>query len=239
MINDISVIMKELKNLGDEQIKHIYIKHGAKEPLYGVTTGKLKPIVKKIKKNYKLSMELYETGNYDAMYLAGMIAEPDKMSKTDFDKWIKEAYCYGIADYVVSVTLAKSPYAQKMADEWIKSDKELYVAAGWACYCWLISYQKDSFFEKEKLHGYLKEVEKNIHSRPNRVRYAMNNFVITIGISYKPLYKEALEVAKKIGKVFVHMGETSCKTPIATEYIQKAIQKQRIGFKRRNIRCKK
>lgn len=92
MINDISVIMKELKNLGDEQIKHIYIKHGAKEPLYGVTTGKLKPIVKKIKKNYKLSMELYETGNYDAMYLAGMIAEPDKMSKTDFDKWIKEAY---------------------------------------------------------------------------------------------------------------------------------------------------
>ncbi len=234
MINE---IMKELEKLGSEQTKKTYIKHGAREPLYGVTTGKLKPIAKKIKKDYKLSMELYETGNYDAMYLAGMIAEPEKMSKLDFDNWIKKAYCHGIADYVVSVTLAKSPLAQDIADQWIKSDKELYASAGWSCYCWLLGYQNDSLFDKEKIYRYLKEVEKNIHSSPNRVRYAMNNFVITVGISYKALHEEALEVANKIGKVYVDMGDTSCKTPIATEYIQKAIEKQRIGFKRKNVRC--
>lgn len=237
MENNINMVMKELEKLGKEEIKRIYIKHGAREPLYGVTTGNLKPIAKKLKRNYELSLKLYETGNYDAMYLAGMIADPEQMTKADFEKWIQEAYCYGIADYVVSVTLAESPIAQKIADKWIESDKELYASAGWSCYCWLLGYQDDNQFEKEKLYNYLMEIEKNIHSSPNRVRYAMNNFIITVGISYKPLHEEAIEVAKKIGKVFVDMGDTSCKTPIATEAIQKAIEKQRIGFKRKNVRC--
>lgn len=84
---------------------------------------------------------------------------------------------------------------------------------------------------------YLKEIEQTIHSQPNRVRYAMNNFVIAVGISYLPLHEEAIRVANAIGKVSVDMGETSCKTPLATSYIQKAIDKNRLGFKRRNVRC--
>ena len=62
---------------------------------------------------------------------------------------------------------------------------------------------------------YLKRIENTIHNSYNRTRYAMNNFVITVGISYKPLFKEALDVARKIGKVYVDMKNTSCKTPIA------------------------
>jgi hypothetical protein len=33
----------------------------------------MKPIFKKIKYNQSLAEQLYATGNYDAMYLAGMI----------------------------------------------------------------------------------------------------------------------------------------------------------------------
>lgn len=230
-------IMKDLENLGTEQTRRTYMKHGAKEPLFGVTTGDLKPIAKKIKKNYELSIQLYETGNYDAMYLAGMIAEPLKMTKSDFEKWIEKAYCHGISDYTVSVTLAESPLAQEIADEWIKSDKELYMSAGWSCYCWLLGYKNDDIFDTQKIYDYLKYVEKNIHTSPNRVRYAMNNFIISVGVCFSPLHKEAMNVARNVGKVFVDMGNTNCKTPIATEYIQKAVDKNRIGFKRKKVRC--
>lgn len=140
-------------------------------------------------------MELYGTGNYDAMFLSGMISEPTKMTETDLKKWISQAYCHGISDYVVSITLAKSLFAQKLADEWINSGKELYESAGWSCYCFLISHKNDDFFDKEKIYGYLKRIENTIHNSYNRTRYAMNNFVITVGISYKPLFKEILDVA--------------------------------------------
>ena len=52
----------------------------------------LKVIQKKIKKDYELSLALYDTGNSDAMYLAGLIADPDRMTKADLKKWVKGAY---------------------------------------------------------------------------------------------------------------------------------------------------
>jgi len=39
-----------------------------------------------------LAEQPYATGNYDAMYLAGMIAEPKKMTEEDFNRWIEGAY---------------------------------------------------------------------------------------------------------------------------------------------------
>lgn len=69
----------------------------------------------------------------------------------------------------------------------------------------------------------LQTIEKEIHSSPNRARYAMNNALIGIG-SYRPaLTQEALAAAKRIGKVDVDHGDTSCKTPEAVETIQKVV----------------
>lgn len=85
---DVKMILNELESLGTEQNKKIYMNHGAKEPLFGVATGAMKPLYKKIKRNYSLSMELYATGNYDAMYFAGMIADPTKMCEEDFRTWM-------------------------------------------------------------------------------------------------------------------------------------------------------
>ena len=46
-----------------------------------------------------------------------------------------------------------------------------------------------------------------------------------------------LGVAAKIGKVRVEMGETECKVPAATEYIQKIRKMNRLGKKRKSARC--
>ncbi len=71
-------IMVELHRYGSEQTKKVLIKHGAREPFFGVKVQDLKKIVKKVKKNHALALELYATGNSDAMYLAGLITDEDK-----------------------------------------------------------------------------------------------------------------------------------------------------------------
>lgn len=40
-----------------------------------------------------------------------------------------------------------------------------------------------------------------------------------------------------IGEVIVNMGDTSCKTPLASSYIQNSLDKNRQGYKRKNLRC--
>ena len=46
---DLQMVMQELEALGKERTKKIYISNGAQEPLFGVATGAMKPIAKKIK----------------------------------------------------------------------------------------------------------------------------------------------------------------------------------------------
>lgn len=234
---DVNTVLEALKSLGKETTKRTYMNHGATEPLFGVTTGAMKPLAKQIKKDYPLSMALYATGNYDAMYLAGMIADPQAMTEEDFRLWMEGAYCYLLADYVVAAALAQTGFGEKLADSWIKSDKELYQSAGWSCYNWMISYWPDSRFDLSKLENMLHLAEESIHTRPNRTRYAMNGFVIAVGISCLPLHEQALETARRIGRVKMDMGPTSCKVPLAAAYIERAGEKGRLGFKRKPMYC--
>lgn len=234
---ELSEIMDELKSLGKERTKKIYISNGAKEPVFGVTISAMKPIFNKIKYNQSLAEQLYATGNYDAMYLAGMVAEPKRMVEEDFNRWIEGAYFYMISDFIVAVTLAETDIAFSVADRWIDSGKELTMSAGWSCYEWLLGTRKDSEFEKDKLLAMLNKVRDTIHNQPNRTKYAMNNFVIAAGISYLPLHEETKKVAEELGKVDVFMGNKLCQTNVAIEYIQNAVDKGKLGFKRKHVRC--
>ena len=106
-----------------------------------------------------------------------------------------------------------------------------------SCYEWLLGTRMDSEFHKDKLLAMLNRVRDTIHSQPNRTKYAMNNFVMAVAISYLPLHAEAKKIAEEIGKVEVYMGETLCPTSVASESIQNAVDKGRLGFKRKHVRC--
>ncbi|GFN33914.1 DNA alkylation repair protein [Paenibacillus xylaniclasticus] len=230
-------VMKELEALGKERLKKMYISNGAHEPVFGVATGAMKPMAKKIKINQPLAEQLYATGNYDAMYFAGIIADPKAMTEKDFDRWIDAAYFYMISDYVVAVTLAETDIAQKVSDRWIASGEELKMSAGWSCYCWLLGSRKDDEFSESKLAHMLELVEQTIHQSPERTKSSMVNFVYTVAVSYLPLHDKAVEVAKSIGPVEMKRPNKKNSILNAIENIQKAIDRGGLGFKRKYVRC--
>ncbi|MER2226914.1 MAG: DNA alkylation repair protein [Carnobacterium sp.] len=229
--------MQELEDLSKPRMKKIYLSNGAQEPLFGVTTGEMKPMSKKIKKNQPLAEELYATGNYDAMYFAGVISDPKIMTESDFDRWMDAAYFYMLSDFVVAVTLSESDIAQDVADKWIASGQELRMSAGWSCYCWLLGNRSDNEFSEGKISDMLDHVKKTIHDAPERTKASMNNFLSTVGISFSPLHEKALETAMEVGTVEVKRENKKNSTLNAYESIQKQVEKGRIGFKRKYVRC--
>jgi 3-methyladenine DNA glycosylase AlkD len=230
-------VLKELAQYGNEQTKNTFIRHGAQEPFYGVKVGDLKKLVKKIKKDHKLSLELFDTGNSDAMYLAGLIADELQISKEDLQNWVKGAYWYMISEYAVAWIASESRYGWELAIEWIDSDQEQIASAGWATLASLVSIKEDASLDIPELKKLLKRVEHDIHSSPNRVRYTMNGFVISLGSYVGELSNEAKKTAEIVGKVQVDMGGTACKVPGAMEYIQKVENMGRMGNKRKMARC--
>lgn len=231
------IVMQELEALGKERIKKTYLSNGAQEPLFGVATGAMKPLAKKIKKNQPLAEQLYATGNYDAMYFAGIIADPMTMTEADFESWMDGAYFYMLSDYVVAVSLAETVIAQAVADKWIASGEELRMSAGWSCYCWLLGNRPDSEFSGSKIASMLDQVENTIHDSPDRTKSAMNNFIYTVGISFLPLHDKAVETAKSVGPVEISRDKKKNSILLASENIQKEIDRGKLGFKRKYVRC--
>src|SRR5262245_10690245 len=123
-------VLAQLKKLGSEQTKKVLMKHGAKEPFYGVKVGDLKVLQKKIKTDPALALEIADTGNSDAMYFAGMIADPAQMTKADLQKWVKGAYWNMLSGYTVAWVASESKFGRELALDWIDSDSEQIASAG-------------------------------------------------------------------------------------------------------------
>ncbi len=234
---NLNTIMEQLESLGTPQIKNILMNHGVCEPLYGVKIGDMKKLVKYVKKNDDLAKELYNTGNYDAMYLAGLSINPNSLTKEEIRGWLQKASCDAIAEYIVAGVAAESKYGLELAREWIKSKDERISSCGWSTYSNYISITDDSMIDLEEVNRLLDFIQVNIHEERNKVKYNMNGFVISVGAYIKDLNTKALQVAKAIGKVEVFMGNTSCKVPLATSYIEKIIDKKKVGNKRKRCIC--
>lgn len=230
-------ILEELAALGSEQIKKIFLRHGAREPFFGVKVGDLQKIVKREKKNHALALELYATGNSDAMYLAGLLADEKKVTVDELQRWVREAYWYMISEHTVPWVAADSQHGLSLALQWIESDQENIAAAGWSTLSSLAGVRPDAELDLPLWHGLLDRVAATLHRAPNRVRHTMNGFVIAAGSFVPPLTEHALQVAHSLGVVHVDMGGTSCKVPAAAEYIEKAKTSGRWGRKKKMARC--
>ncbi len=230
-------ILKTLESYGDERTKNTLLRHGAQEPFFGVKVADLKKILKKTKKNHELSLELYATGNSDAMYLAGLMADESKITKEQLQDWVDKAYWYYLSEYTVPWIAADTKFGFELGLEWIKSGEERIAAAGWATLASYAGVHADDTLDIVKYSELLDTVARDIHSAENRVRYTMNNFVIAIGSYIEALTEKAQATADQIGKVEVQMGNTACKVPLATTYIQKVIDRGSIGKKRKTARC--
>lgn len=230
-------IMKELQAKGSEQIKNILSKHGVREPFFGVKVGDLKPIQKKVKMDYQLAKGLYATGNADAMYLAGLIADDKKMTKEDLQCWVQQALSNNISEYTVPWVAAGSNFGWELALEWIDEKEEHIVAAGWATLGNLVALKSDADLDIPALKGLLDRVVAEMPTAANRSRYQMNGFVISVGSYVAPLTASAIETAKKLGVVHVNTDGTTCKVPSAIDYILKVKDKGAIGKKKKMVKC--
>lgn len=230
-------ILEQLKPLGKDSYKKVLQNHGVQEPVFGVKIEELKKFQKRIKKDYQLALELYETGVYDAMYLAGLIADDLKMTKKDLRHWAEKANCGGLSEYTVPWVAAESLHGHELALEWIESKKESIASSGWATLSGLLALKEDAELDLAELKQLLQRVQKTIHQQPNRVRYVMNGFVVAVGSYVQALTELALQTAAKIGTVTVDMGGTACKVPSAADYIQKVQKRGAIGKKRKTVKC--
>ena len=229
-------IVAEHKKLGNAQTKKTWMTHGAQEPCLGVKVEDMKKIQKRVKTDYQLALDLYDTGIADAMYLAGLIADDAKMTKKDLHKWVEGATWGMVAEFTVPWVASGGPHGREIALKWMDSKNETIASAGWGTYSSMVAIKEDTDLDLAEIKSLLQRVAKTIDKQPNRVKYVMNSFVIAVACYVKPLHKFAVETANSIGKVTVDLVG-ACKIPFAPDYIKKFEARSEIGKKRKSPKC--
>ena len=212
--------MRALEKAGSAQTRKTYARHGAQEPMFGVSFAALKTLMKKIGVDHELALALWATKNHDARMLALKIADPGRMKPADLDLWMRGIGMTMCSSYVAMLA-AESPHGGAKAREWSASSDPVLRSAAWTLAGMLANLDEttpDEWFIHRLAH-----IEKSIHSAPNAERAAMNMALITIGGRNAALRTAATAAAKRIGKVEVDHGDTACKTPDAAAYIRKTL----------------
>ena len=221
---DCQAALRELESLGTAQNRKIYRRHGVGENLFGVSYANQNKLAKEIKRNHSLARELWTSGNHDARILATMIADPSQTDALLLDSWVTDLDSYVVTD-AFSGLAGKTALAYEKAEEWTRHEAEWPGRAGWHLIAHLA--MKNPDLPDAYFTALLAAIEGEIHDRKNRVRDAMNNALIAIGIRNDALEQPALAAAARIGKVEVDHGETGCKTPDAVEYIRRTLARRR------------
>ena len=123
-------ILATLKKLGKPQTAAIYKRHGSGDNVFGVLTSEIAKLQKKIKVDHALAMELWKTGNAEARVLALQVADPEKLTRADADRMVKDGPVRFVGCYL-SELVARSPIAEKTMRAWMKSPDECFREMGY------------------------------------------------------------------------------------------------------------
>ena len=218
-------VLATLQKLGKPQTAAIYRRHGSGEQVFGVLTSEIAKLQKKIKVDHAFALELWKTGNAEARVLALLVADPEKLTRSDADRLVQDGPVRFLGGYL-SQLLARSPIAEATMRAWMKSPDECRREMGYGILAVRLRNDPDSVSDADADKA-LATIEKEIHRSPNCARYAMNSALIAIGACKPALRHKAIEAARRIGKVEVDHGETNCKTPDAVPSIEKASKRNR------------
>lgn len=218
-------ILATLKKLGKPQRAEIYRRQCPWDDVFGVLTSDVAKIAKKIKVDHALAKDLWNTGNIEARMLALQIADPAKLSRSAADKLVKDGPAHGVGAWLTEL-VARSPIADDAMRAWMKSKEDSFREMGYGILAKRLRDDPDSVSDADAAR-ILVTIEKEIQGSPNWGRYAMNSALIGIGVWKPKLRAQALEAAKRIGKVEVDHGDSYCKTPEAVPYILKAAKRGR------------
>ena len=216
----LEAVMTALKAAGTAQNRKVYARHGAAEPMFGVSYKDLGRIAKPLGTDHALATALWASGNHDARVLALRVADPSAVTKTLARRWLRDIDNYVLAEAFGGL-LAQTSRARELSDEWRDSPREWPASVGWfivAC-----TAEQPDIWSGEELEGLIAQIESEIGERPNRVRHEMNGVLIAVALRGESLRRAVLKVDSRIGPVQVDHGETGCKTPAIAPYIDRTL----------------
>jgi len=165
----------------------------------GVSVPEMRKIAKAIGKNHQLALDLWETGVPEGMIVAGMIAEPEKLTDEQMEDWVVDINSWDICDQVCMNLFEKSPLAEEKISEWSAREEEFVKRSAYAliaCLAWHDKQAGDEEFIK-----YFPLIVAGSTDDRNFVKKAVNWALRNIGKRNQNLNEQAILCARQVQEI--------------------------------------
>ncbi len=169
------------------------------EKRLGVSIPELRKVAKEIGKNHDLALELWKTGISDALILASMIGEPEKLTEEQMEEWVKDFNSWDVCDQVCNNLFNKHPFVWKKILDWSKREEVFVKRAAFALLSCLAVHDKEA--PDEKFIDFLLVIKREAVDDRNFVKKAVNWALRNIGKRNLNLNKAAIKVAGEIQQI--------------------------------------
>jgi 3-methyladenine DNA glycosylase AlkD len=164
----------------------------------GVPKPAMNQLAKRIGRDHDLALALWKSGVHDARILAGMIADPARLTSAQMDKWVRDFDNWDICDGTACHLFVFTPSAWEKAVEWTSRRSEFEKRAGFALIAYLAYRDKTS--PDAEFKRCFRIIEGECEDERHFVKKAVNWALRNIGKRTIALNREAIRTAEKIRK---------------------------------------
>lgn len=195
-----SEILNQLKKMANPQVVAHKLNHGSlAKNSYGIMVKDLRKLAKKIGTNHSLALKLFKSNIHEAKKLASMIDDPEKVTESQMETWVKKFDAWDICDCCCSSLFVKTSLAWPKALEWNKRQKEYEKRAAFTLMAHLVFHDKTS--KDYKFEQFFPIIKRESWDERNFVKKAVNWALRQIGKRNINLNKRAIATAKEIKKL--------------------------------------
>lgn len=212
-------VMAELAALEDDKIRAVNERHGDD---HAVNLTALRAVAKRIKKNHRIALQLWGTGDSAARLLALLICRPREFSRDELDAMLREARTRKVHDWLVGYVVMKGPYAEELRVAWMDDPDPVVASAGWALTADRVVRNR----ERLALSGLLDVIEAEMAGAHERLQWEMNVCLAQIGIEDPDLRGRALEIGERLGVLRDYPTPPGCTSPFAPEWIGEMVRRK-------------
>lgn len=236
---NVKEVLSQLESLGDESRRKYNGKTGPDgiagappDKQFGVKTGDLRTLAKKIKANHELAMELWKTGHMDAQMLAILIMKPKELSAKELDAMVRQARFSWVADWLQSYIIKERPDAEKesLREKWMK-DKDPWAArAGWHLTASKINKggtnrdREGADADGLDVSALLDRIEREMPKAAPETKWTMNNTLGAIGIKHAQHRKRAIAIGERIGLYKDWPVSKGCTIPYVPVWVEAMVK---------------
>ena len=192
-------IIRDLKGLGSQVNVEGMGRYGINVAnALGVSVTALRRIAKRIGKDHRLALQLWETGIHEARILAVLIDQPDRVTRRQANAWVRQLDSWDVCDLLCLHLLDRTPFAWDKAVMWAERKATFVRRAGFSMMACLAVHDKTA--SDADFRSLLPIIERHAGDERNFVRKAVSWALRQIGKRSRRLNRAAVAAAKRIRK---------------------------------------